>query len=70
MASKLGRFIERLTPDAIDQTTVEDLVIKKMIESLSAEGLKGEITAVNGLEINENHVILSEELKVRNQSKF
>ena len=39
VASKVGRFLERLTPDSIDQTTVEDQVIKKLIENLAAEGL-------------------------------
>ena len=51
VASKVGRFLERLTPDDLDSSTVEDQVIKKMIESLAAEGLKGEIAAVNGLAV-------------------
>ena len=46
VASKVGRFLERLTPDSIDQTTVEDQVIKKLIENLAAEGLKGEVAAI------------------------
>ncbi len=70
IASKLGQFIERLTPDSIDQKTIEDLVIRKMIENLSEEGVKGEISAVNGIEVNDNKLILNEELKVRNHSKF
>ena len=48
VASKVGRFLERLTPDSVDQSAVEDQVIKKMVENLAAEGLKGEIAAING----------------------
>ena len=39
VASKVGKFLERLTPDSIDHATVEDQVIKKLIENLAAEGL-------------------------------
>jgi ABC-type Zn uptake system ZnuABC Zn-binding protein ZnuA len=51
VASKVGKFLELLTPDSIDHTTVEDQVIKKMVENLAAEGIKGEIAAINGLEL-------------------
>ncbi len=70
VASKVGRFLERLTPDAMDSSTVEDQVIKKMIESLSAEGLKGEIAAVNGLDLDGGKIVLNEGLKVREQATF
>ena len=70
MASKVGRFLERLTPDDLDSSTVEDQVIKKMIESLAAEGLKGEIAAVNGLDIDGEQLVLNEGLKVRQQATF
>ena len=46
VASKVGKFLELLTPDSIDHTTVEDQVIKKMIENLAAEGIKGEILSL------------------------
>ena len=68
VASKVGRFLERLTPDDLDSSTVEDQVIKKMIESLAAEGLKGEIAAVNGLDFAGEQLVLNEGLKVRKQS--
>ncbi len=70
VASKVGRFLERLTPDDLDSSTVEDQVIKKMIESLAAEGLKGEIAAVNGLDIDGEQIVLNEGLKVRQQATF
>ena len=49
VAAKVGKFLEFLTPDSIDNSTVEDQVIKKLIENLAAEGIKGEIAAVKGL---------------------
>ena len=59
VASKVGKFLELLTPDSIDHTTVEDQVIKKMIENLAAEGIKGEIAAINGLEsVSYTHLTL------------
>ena len=70
VASKVGRFLERLTPDDLDSSTVEDQVIKKMIESLAAEGLKGEIAAVNGLDLDGEKIVLNEGLKVRQQATF
>ncbi|KZR67868.1 hypothetical protein [Prochlorococcus sp. MIT 1303] len=70
VASKVGRFLERLTPDDLDSSTVEDQVIKKMIESLAAEGLKGEIAAVNGLDLDGEQIVLNEGLKVRQQTTF
>ena len=70
VASKVGRFLERLTPDDLDSSTVEDQVIKKMIESLAAEGVKGEIAAVNGLDIDGEQLVLNEGLKLRKQSIF
>ena len=70
VASKVGRFLERLTPDDLDSSTVEDQVIKKMIESLAAEGLKGEIAAVNGLDFAGEQLVLNEGLKVRQQATF
>ena len=70
VASKVGRFLERLTPDSIDQTTVEDQVIKKLIENLSAEGLKGEVAAINGLDLEGQDLSVHKGLKVRKHSTF
>ena len=49
VASKVGKFLERLTPDSVDHNAVEDQVIKKMVENLAAEGLKGEIASILSL---------------------
>lgn len=70
VASKVGRFLERLTPDSIDQNAVEDQVIKKLVENLAAEGIKGEIAAVQGLDLNGEQLSLHDGLKVRKQTSF
>ncbi|QNJ29452.1 hypothetical protein [Synechococcus sp. A15-24] len=70
VASKVGRFLERLTPDSVDQSAVEDQLIKKLIENLAAEGLKGEIAAINGLDLDGSDLSLKTELKVRKHTSF
>ena len=70
VASKVGKFIELLTPDSIDHTTVEDQVIKKMIENLAAEGIKGEIAAINGLELDGENLSVHKGLNVRKHAEF
>ena len=70
VASKVGKFLERLTPDSIDLATVEDQVIKKMVENLAAEGIKGEIAAIHGLEIEGEDLSVHKELKVRKHTSF
>ncbi len=70
VASKLGSFVERLTPDLIDQSTVEDLVVKKMIENLVQEGVKGEISVVSGIELVEGKLSLSQGFKVHNHQSL
>ena len=70
VASKVGRLLERLTPDSVDVAAVEDQVIKKMIENLAAEGLKGEIASINGLDLNGSDLSLHEGMKVRRHRSF
>jgi len=70
VAAKLGRFLESLTPDGLDQSTVEDVLIKKMVENLQAEGLKGEIAAVRGLDLDGKHLNIDDSLHVRRVQSF
>ena len=70
VASKVGKFIEALTPDSIDHATVEDQVFKKLIENLAAEGIKGEIAAINGLELNGENLSVQKGLNVRKHAAF
>jgi len=70
VASKLGRFLESLTPDDLDQATVEDIVMKKMVENLKAEGLKGEIAAVKGMTLDGKEIGFHQSMHVRRVQNF
>ena len=70
VASKVGKFLEFLTPDSIDHATVEDQVIKKLIENLAAEGIKGEIAAITGLELEGENLSVHKGLNVRKHAEF
>ena len=70
VAAKIGRFLEALTPDALDEKTVEDVLIKELIKNLSAEGLKGEVAAVRGLELQEHGLEVEDGLHVRRRESF
>jgi len=70
VAAKLGKFLESLTPDGLDAATVEDVLIKKMVENLQAEGLKGEIAAVRGLNLEGKQLTIDDGLHVRRVHTF
>ncbi len=67
---KFGKFLEKLTPDAIDNSAVEDFILNRMVQDLSKEGVKGEISIVNGLNVADDMLHLGEDLKVRNRKVF
>ncbi len=70
MASKLGKFLESLTPAGLDQTTIEDMVLKKLVQNLQAEGLKGEVAAVRGLDLDGKELVLQDQMHVRRHQTF
>ncbi|MCP9910279.1 hypothetical protein KBZ15_10240 [Cyanobium sp. BA20m-p-22] len=70
MASKLGKFLESLTPAGLDQTTIEDMVLKKLVQNLQAEGLKGEVASVRGLDLDGKELVLQDQLHVRRHQTF
>jgi hypothetical protein len=74
LASKIGKFLESLTPDGFDATTVEDMIVKQLIGHLSAEGLRGEVATVQGLDIasaeGSPELVLGEKMRVRHHQSF
>ena len=70
VTSKLGRLLGALTPDALDQKTIEDVLIKELIKNLAAEGLKGEVAAVRGLDLQESSLVVGDGLHVRQHKTF
>jgi len=70
MATKVGKFLESLTPDAFDQNTVEDVLLRKLVENLQAQGLEGQIAAVRGIDLRDKELILKDKLHVRHHQSF
>ena len=70
VASKAGKIFEKMTPDIIDEKLVESQVIQQMIEQLKLEGLKGQISSVKGLDLNEDTLVTKSSFKVRSSKTF
>tara|TARA_B100000579_G_C22537237_1_gene713536 strand:+ start:55 stop:303 length:249 start_codon:yes stop_codon:yes gene_type:complete len=70
VASKAGKIFEKITPDMIDQKLVESQVIQQMIEQLQLEGLKGQISIVKGLDLDEDTLITKSSFKIRSTKTF
>ena len=70
VASKAGKLFEKMTPEMIDQKLVESQVIQQMIEQLQLEGLKGQISLVKGLDLNEDTLITKSSFKVSSTKDF
>ena len=70
VASKAGKIFEKMTPDMIDEKLVESQVIQQMIEQLKLEGLRGQISSVKGLDLNEDTLVTKSSFKVRSSKTF
>ena len=70
VASKAGKLFEKMTPEMIDQKLVESQVIQQMIEQLQLEGLKGQISSVKGLDLNEDVLVTTSSFKIRSTKTF
>ena len=46
------------------------VIVKKLIENLAAEGLQGEVAAINGLELQGEDLSVHKGLKVRKHITF
>ena len=65
VASKVGRFIERLTPDSLDEAKVEEEVIKKLVENLRTEGIEGSVASVKGLDLSPEGIVMKNDIHLR-----
>ena len=70
VAAKLGKFLESLTPDAFDLAKVEDVVVNRLVENLSAEGIHGEVAAVRGLDLEDEDLMVHKQMHVRSHRTF
>ena len=65
VASKVGRFLERLTPDSLDEAKVEEEVIKKLVENLRTEGIEGSVASVKGLDLSPEGIAMKNDIHLR-----
>ena len=65
VASKVGRFLELLTPDSLDEAKVEEEVVKKLVENLRAEGIRGSVASVKGLDLAPDGLSMKGDLHMR-----
>ncbi len=49
----------------MEEAKVEEDVIKKLVENLRAEGIKGSVASVKGLELSSDGLQLKKELHMR-----
>jgi hypothetical protein len=70
MASNIGKFLERLTPDSFDNHKIEDIVIERLVQSLTSEGIQGEVASIDGVDLHDKELLIHNKLKVRNCKQF
>jgi hypothetical protein len=70
VAGKIGKFLESLTPDSFDQAKVEDEVVRKLVENLQMEGLRGEVAAINGLDLVDSNLVIQDSTAIRRHQSF
>ena len=70
VAGKIGKFLESLTPDGFDQAKIEDIVVKKLVENLQLEGMKGEVASINGLDLVDSSLVINDPTFVRRHQSF
>ncbi len=70
VASKVGRFIERLTPDSFDEAKVEEEVVKKLVENLRAEGIEGSVASVKGLDLESTGIVMKGDIHLRRYAEI
>jgi len=70
VASKVGKFLESLTPDSLDEAKVEEEVLKKLVENLRLEGIRGSVASVKGLDLSPEGLTMKQNLHLRRFSEI
>ena len=70
VAKNTSKLFENITPDRIDQKLVEDQVIKGILEQLQLEGIQGEISAINGIELQDKTIVTKNNFVIRDTKIF
>ena len=67
---KTSKWVTDITPKRIDRKLVEDEVIKGIIDQLTLEGIKGEISAIYGIEVKDSNLITKNNFVIRKTKTF
>ncbi len=70
VASRTHKLFAKVTPEKIDENWVEAEVIKQMGSDLAAFGLKGEISIIKGIEVEEGTLVTKKGFTVRKRQQF
>ena len=70
VASKTHKLFAKVTPEKIDVNLVEAEVIKQMSSDLASFGLKGEISIVKGIDVEEEALLIKKGFVVKKNQKF
>ena len=70
VASKTHKLFAKITPEKIDENLVEAEVIKQMGADLASFGLKGEISIVKGIDIQEDTLLTKKGFVVKKSQSF
>ncbi len=68
--TKTSKLLTDITPERIDRKLVEDEVIKGIIEQLTLEGIKGEISAISGFDVKDSCLVTKNNFLVRKTKIF
>jgi hypothetical protein len=68
--SKAGKLLAALSPAGMDESIVESILVRKLIENLAAEGLSGEVLSVEGLAIQDRQLVVEGGLHVAHHETF
>ncbi len=70
VASKIGKFLESLTPDGMDEVTIEDIVVRKLVQNLTEQGIRGEVAMVRGMDLQGSSLVINDPMQVRRHQQF
>ena len=70
VASKTHKLFAKVTPEKIDENLVESEVIKQMKSDLASFGLRGEISIVKGIYVEEETLVTTKEFVVKKSQSF
>ena len=70
VASKTHKLFAKVTPEKIDENLVESEVIKQMGTDLASFGLKGEISIVKGIDIDQETLVTKKGFVVKKSQNF